>query len=55
MTATFDAFIEGGEDGSFGASNQSFSNGYVADSGFFDEFLLTDMTGPGFTPDLGSD
>jgi hypothetical protein len=55
MTVTFDAFIEGGEDAAFGAFNQSFSDGYGGDSGFFDEFLFTDMTGLGFTPDLGSD
>jgi hypothetical protein len=55
MNATFDAFIEGGEDAAFGAFNDSFSDGYGGDSGFFDEFLFTDMSGLGFTPDLGSD
>jgi hypothetical protein len=55
MDATFSAYIEGGEDAAYSAFNNSFSAGYGADSGFFDEFLLTDMTGLGFTPDLGSD
>jgi hypothetical protein len=55
MTATFNAFIDGGEDAAFGAFNDSFSEGYGAGAGFFDEFLFTDMTGLGFTPDLGSD
>lgn len=55
MSATFNAYITGGEDAAFRAFNTSFSEGYGAGAGFFDEFLFTDMTGLGFTPDLGSD
>jgi hypothetical protein len=55
MDATFNAYIEGGEEAAFGAFNEAFGEGYGADSGFFDEFLFEDITGLGFTPDLGSD
>ena len=55
MGATFDAYIEGGEDAAFGAFNEAFGNDYGADTGMFDEWMFTDLTGLGFTPDLGSD
>jgi hypothetical protein len=55
MDKTFSAYIEGGEESAFGAFNDAFGEGYGADGGFFDEWMFTDMTGLGFTPDLGSD
>ena len=54
MTATLDAYIDGGEEAAFGAFNDSFGQEYGADGAMFDEWLFTDMTGLEFGPDTGS-
>jgi hypothetical protein len=53
MNSTFDAYVEGGEDAAFGAFNEAFGNDYGADTGMFDEWMFTDLSGLDFKPDLG--
>ena len=53
MDATFDAYIDGGEDAAFGAFNEAFGNDYGAETGMFDEWMFTDLSGLSFNPDLG--
>jgi hypothetical protein len=55
MTATFDAYIQGGEQAAFGAFNDAFGEDYGGGGAFFDEFLFTDMTGLFFSPDTGAE
>jgi len=55
MNATFDAYIEGGDQAAFAAFNGSFGDNYGSDGAYFDEFLFTDMSGLFFTPDTGAD
>jgi hypothetical protein len=53
MDATFDAFIQGGEDAAFDSFNTAFGDEYGSGGAMFDEFLFTDMTGLFFSPDTG--
>ena len=55
MTATFDAYVEGGEEAAYAAFNSSFGDSYGGDGAYFDEFMFTDMTGLFFTPDTEAD
>ena len=54
MTATFDAYVDGGEEAAFGAFNDSFGQEYGDGGAMFDEWLFTDMNGLEFGPDTGS-
>lgn len=55
MTATYDAYIEGGEQAAYGAFNDSFGTDYGGSGAWFDEFMITDMTGLFFSPDTGEE
>jgi hypothetical protein len=55
MAATYDAYIDGGEQAAFTAFNDSFGEDYGQSGAHFDEFLFTDMTGLFFTPDTGAE
>lgn len=52
MDTTYQAYIEHGEDAAFSAFNKGFGDEYGQGGLFFDEFLFTDMSGLGFTPDV---
>jgi hypothetical protein len=54
MTATVDAYVDGGEEAAFGAFNDSFGQEYGDGGAMFDEWLFTDMSGLEFGPDTGS-
>jgi hypothetical protein len=53
MDATFDAYIEGGEESAFLAFNQQFGDEYGQSGAYFDEWMFYDMGGLGFSPDVG--
>ena len=55
MDATYKAYVDGGEAAAFGTFNDRFGDEYGQGGAFFDNFLFTDMTKLGFTPDTSSD
>lgn len=52
MDATLQAYLEYGEDAAYRTFNDAFGDEYGQGGLFFDNFLFTDMTGLGFTPDV---
>lgn len=55
MDATYNAYIEGGEDAAFRTFNASFGDEYGQGGAFFDDWMFTDMSGLMFTPGLSPD
>jgi hypothetical protein len=53
MDATFDAYIQGGEDAAYLTFNQRFGEEYGGNGQYFDDWMFFDMGGLGFTPDVG--
>jgi hypothetical protein len=52
MDATYNAYIEGGEDAAYHAFNAQFGDEYGQGGLFFDDWMFTDMSGLMFTPGL---
>jgi hypothetical protein len=55
MGATFDAYIDGGADAAFVTFNDQFAEGYGRSGAYFDDWLFSDLSGLGFTPDVSPD
>jgi hypothetical protein len=50
MDATYNAYLEGGEDAAYHTFNAQFGDEYGQGGLFFDDWMFTDMTGLMFTP-----